>query len=351
MRWLIAHPGPQFSVQDVYEGWTEALRALGEQVFTFNLGDRLSFFDAAHIEAGVTDDQGRAAMRKAMPRAKAIETAANEILRPAFLCWPDVVLLVSAFFMPPYLLDVMRSRGMKVVLVHTESPYQDDEQLVRAAHADVNLLNDPVNIAAYRELGPAEYVPHAYRPAVHHPPAPGTEPEWDLSFIGTGFPSRIEFFEQMDLAGLAVKLAGMWMQLPADSPLRDWTATRDDDCVDNADTAEIYRRSRCGINFYRRESEDGHAGEGWAMGPREVEMAACGLWFARDPRPESDELFPMLPSFTTPQEAGELVRWALAHPQERAEAALKARAAIAGRTFEANARSLLRLLDRQPVSR
>ena len=43
---------------------------------------------------------------------------------------------------------------MKVVLLHTESPYQDDEQLERAAHADVNLLNDPVNIDAYRELGP-----------------------------------------------------------------------------------------------------------------------------------------------------------------------------------------------------
>ena len=351
MRWLIAHPGPQFSVHDVYEGWTEALRALGEQVFTFNLGDRLAFYDAAHIEAGVTDAQGRTAMRKAMPREAAIETAANEILRPAFLCWPDVVLLVSAFFMPPYLLDVMRGRGMKVVLLHTESPYQDGEQLARAAHADVNLLNDPVNLAAYREHGPAAYMPHAYRPAIHHPAAPGTEPGWDLSFVGTGFPSRIEFFSQMGLDGLAVKLAGMWMDLPADSPLRDWTATRDDDCVDNADTADIYRRSRCGINFYRRESEAAHAGEGVACGPREIEMAACGLWFARDPRPESDELFPMLPAYTTPQQAGELVRWYAAHPGYRETAAAAARGAAAGRTFEANARSLLRLLDRQPASR
>ena len=74
-------------------------------------------------------------------------------------------------------------------------------------------------------------------------------------------------------------------------------------------------------------------------------MAACGLWFARDPRPESDELFPMLPSFTSPDEAGDQIRWALAHPAERDKAASLARQAIAGRTFDANAKRLLKLLD------
>lgn len=350
MRWLVGHPGPHFSVHDMYEGWTEALRDLGEEVYTFNLGDRLSFYDAAHIEAGVTDEQGRAAMRKAMSREQAIETAANEILRPAFLCWPDIVLLVSAFFMPPYLLDVMRGRGMKVALLHSESPYQDDEQLIRAKSADFNLLNDPVNIEAYRALGvPAAYMPHAYRPAVHYPPPPGAEPVHDLAFIGTGFPSRIRFFEQMNLTGLDVKLGGLWMNLPADSPLRDWTTTGSEDCIDNADTADIYRQSRCGINFYRVESEEAHAGEGTACGPREIEMAACGLFFVRDPRPESDELFPMLPSFTTPGQAGELIRWYAAHPADRQRRAAAAREAVADRTFENNARTLLRLLDRQPA--
>lgn len=31
-------------------------------------------------------------------------------------------------------------------------------------------------------------------------------------------------------------------------------------------------------------------------------LAACGTFFARDPRPEGDELFPMLPTFTDPGE-------------------------------------------------
>lgn len=347
MRWLIGHPGPAFSVHDLFEGWTEALRGLGEEVFTFNLDRRLQFYDAACIaDEEQPDADGPRMFRKAMSREKAIETAAYGILGSAYQCWPHVILLISAFFTPPPLLDMMRGRGHKIILLHTESPYQDDEQLTRAAHADLNLVNDPVNLDRYTELGPAAYMPHAYRSQIHYPADRGAAKKWDLSFIGTGFPSRVKFFEAMDLDGLDVHLAGPWLNLPPDSPLRDWTMTDDEGCVDNDQTAGIYRQSRCGINFYRREAEGAHAGEGWAAGPREVELAACGTWFTRDPRPESDELFPMLPSYTCPAEAGEQIRWALAHPGERADAAARARAAIDDRTFTNNAKALLRIISK-----
>jgi hypothetical protein len=57
----------------------------------------------------------------------------------------------------------------------------------------------------------------------------------------------------------------------------------------------------------------------------------------------------MLPAFDSPREAGELLRWWLAHPEQRQAAADSAREAISGRTFAAHAAQLLRLLDRQPV--
>ena len=347
MRWLVGHPGPSFSVADVFEGWAEALRDLGEEVYTYELDQRLRFFDNAMMpDYRIMDAEGRPAVRKAVPREEAIRMSAEGILSAAFQTWPDVVLLISAFFMPVMYLDMFRDRGMKVVLLHTESPYQDGEQLIRAAHADLSLLNDPVNLAAYEALGPAEYMPHAYREKIHYPAVPGAAKEWDLAFIGTGYPSRVRFFEQMNLDGLAVHLAGPWLGLPADSPLRDWTMTDDEACVTNDETAEIYRASRCGINFYRRESEQAHLGEGWAMGPREIELAACGTWFTRDPRGEGDEMFRMLPRFTSPAEASEQIRWALAHPGARDKAAAQARRAVAGRTFSNNARRLLKLLDK-----
>jgi hypothetical protein len=81
------------------------------------------------------------------------------------------------------------------------------------------------------------------------------------------------------------------------------------------------------------------------MGPREVEMAACGLFFLRDPRGEGDEVLPMLPTFATPEDAGEELRWWLAHDTERDRVAARALEAVADRTFTRNAQSLLRVLD------
>jgi spore maturation protein CgeB len=155
----------------------------------------------------------------------------------------------------------------------------------------------------------------------------------------------VRFFEAMDLAGLDVYLGGPWFDLPEDSPLRDWADTDPEGCIDNAQAAEIYRQSRAGLNFYRRESEEQHQGEGWACGPREIEMAATGLFFLRDPRPEGDALFPSLPTFESPGDASEKLRWWLAHEAQREKAAAAAREAVAGRTFTNHARKLLAMLD------
>jgi len=84
---------------------------------------------------------------------------------------------------------------------------------------------------------------------------------------------------------------------------------------------------------------------GWACGPREVEMAACGTFFLREPRGEGDEVLDMLPTFSSPAEASELVRHWLARPDERQALADKARAAVADRTFDHHEAVLLRLLN------
>lgn len=346
MRWLVVHPGPNFSVADVHNGWMEALRGLGEHVIEYNLDRRITFYDQVLLADDITDEQGRQAVHKALTREQAIELAANGVLSACYQTWPDVVLFVSAFFTPAWMLEVIRARRHTMVMLFTETPYQTGQQLEMAKFADYCLVNDPTGIEQYRALCPTEYVPHAWRPHIHHPAPPGTQKIWDLAFVGSGFPSRMEFFSRMDLAGLDVRLAGPWLGIPDDHPLRDWTDPNPEGCVDNDETAGIYRQSRTGVNLYRREAEDAHLGEGWACGPREIEMAACGLWFARDPRPESDGLFPMLPAFGSPAEAGELIRWALASPAKREAAAAQARAAVADRTFENNAKALLRMIEK-----
>lgn len=340
MRFLVAQPGPSFSVQDVYVGWCEGLRALGQHVIEFDLSERLTFYDLAlfEAEAGV--------FRKAMPAEDAIRLAVNGLYAALYKTRPDVLLVVSAFFTPPELLDLARAYGTRVVILHTESPYEDDRQLALASHADLNLLNDPINLGAYQAIAPAVYMPHAHRPHIHTPGPGDMDLVCDLAFVGTGYESRIAFFEAMDLGGLDVFLAGNWRQLAEESPLRRFVAHDVDECLDNEQAVRVYQSARAGINLYRREANRPDLEQGWAMGPREVEMAATGLFFLRDPRGEGDEVLDMLPTFTTPAEAEDLLRWWLRHPGYRETAADKARGAVADRTFEKNTAALLRLLEK-----
>jgi spore maturation protein CgeB len=340
VRFLVAQPGPSFSVADVYAGWVEALRNLGQQVFEYNLDDRLAFYGSVLLE---TEEEGR--FKKALTGEQAIELAVNGLYAAILKTRPHVLLVISAFFTGPELLHITRSAGVKVVVVHTESPYEDDRQLAVAHHADLNLVNDKISLDTFREISRAEYFPQAYRPSVHYPGFPQAHQPCDFAWVGTGFPSRVEFFEAMDLVRYR---RGARRELEA--PRRRLAAP----AVRGERPRRLLRQHRRrgpvpggegGLNLYRREAHAADKADGWSMGPREVEMAACGLFFLRDPRPEGDEVLDMLPTFATPEDASEQLRWYLGHDGEREAAARKAREAIQDRTFDKHAARLLRLLE------
>ncbi len=364
MRALLVHPGPDWSVHDVHAGYLEALRELGVETMSYNTNDRLVFYSRCLVDTGEQDEEGHAIVTQALNDRQAKTLAFQGLSHACYTFWPDVIIFISGFFTTAAQFELFRQRNHKIVILHTESPYQDQEQLMRGAMADLNILNDPVNLALFRELGPAEYIPHAYRPGLHRPRTGPRDPGLtaDLAFIGTAFKSRVKFLLEMDLEGLDVLLGGSdWaQQLPEDSPLRKYLANDEDTCVDNDEAVRVYQSARCGLNLYRKEREDGAQwGLGWpggvstavvsyeaqAMGPREVELAATGLPFLRDPRPEGDRVLHMLPRFGSPGEAGDQLRWLLAHEREREKMALQARAAIADRTFASNAKRLLQLLE------
>lgn len=354
----MAQPGPDWSVHDVHVGWCEALRELGETVAEFNLNDRLSFFDNAFLRVG--DDEPAAGrpeqFRKALSAKQAVELAVSGLAETLWKFRPHVLLLVSGFFTDEQLLDHAREAyGTRVVALMTEQPYELDRELALAAHCDLVLLNDPLHLDRFSAVAPSVFAPHAYRPSVHHPGPPSPALECDLAFVGTGFGSRRWFFEELHgsghLDGRDVLLAGNWRGLDDDSPLRKWIGADDPGhCLDNPAAADLYRSARVGLNLYRREAEHEQITGGVAMGPREVEMAACGLFFVRDPRPEGDHVLSMLPTFDSPEEAGELIAWYLDHPDSRRALALRAGAAVADRTFTASATKLLGLLGRQPTA-
>lgn len=340
MRILVVHPGASFSTQDVYTGWVEALEGLGQDVGEYNLGERLTFYEQARFERtpGVFS-------RALSTNEDLLRHALLGIYSPLYRGVPDVLLGIAGMFLPPDLLDLVRARGTRVVLLHTETPYEDDRQVALAQHADLNLITDPIHIDRY-PVGTL-YQPHAYRPTVHHPGPAEPGMVCDFAFVGTGYASRARFLEAMDLTGLDVVLAGNWQSLHERSPLRAHVAHDLRDCLDNEQTAQLYRSATAGMNLYRREAERPELSAGWSMGPREVEAAACGHFFLRDPRGEGDEVLDMLPTFESPEDASDQLRYWLAHDNERQALASKAREAIADRTFANHAAQLLRLLDKE----
>lgn len=355
MRILMVHPGPDFSVADVFNGWHKALLRQGHDIQVYNTNERLSFYSQIKLPDYENPGEYRSAMNEDQCTLAAFQGLSHEL----YSFWPQLVIFVSGFFVRADHLRLIRSRFHKIVMLHTESPYQDDEQLMRAQFAHLNLLNDPTNLHEYQALSPSVYMPHAYDPEVHFPrDVRNFSPqESDFSFIGTMFRSRQLFFEEMldslkEYKGIQVKttLGGSgWDQDHLDdSPLLRFLSHPRDQSVDNADTAQAYRDTRTGINVYRRESEDGHRGEGWAMGPREVEMAACGLPFLRDSRPEGDEVFKgILPVFSSPGDAAGKLVWLLKNEGARQGIAERARRAIEDRTFDANARVMMRELEKR----
>ena len=342
MRWLIAHPGPGFSVHDVYVGWRDALREIGEDVKVFNLDDRLAFYDSVLLP---TKHKGE--FRKALSGRQAVELAVNGLAAALFKVRPEILLIVSGFFVDVAIIERARALGTTVIYLATESPYEDARQLAMAPHVDLMMINDPARIDDYRQIVKTIYVPHAYRPEVHHP-GPSTYAPCDFAFVGTGFPSRVAFLEACDFGDLDVVLAGNWPELADTSSLVGYLGHDKDKCCENAEAAELYRAAKVGMNLYRREAEDLESIAGVAMGPREVEMSACGLFFVRDPRPEGDDVLGMLPRFRSPEEASDLIRYYAARDSERQRLADQAREAIADRTFREHATKLLRLIDRRP---
>jgi spore maturation protein CgeB len=330
MRVLVVRPGPSFSVEDVAQGWMEGFRTIGAHVTEFDTGAATTYHEQALKSMGIDD-----------PEQACLMMAAN-LRQTIFDCWPDLVLVVSAFLIPPAAYDIIRSRNIKVVGLLTESPYEDDAQLPIAAHCDAVLVNDPTNLEKFLEVNPSTwYQPHCYRPTVHRPGNVGKDYQSDFCFVGTGYPGRVEWFEQCDFSGIDVALAGNWQALGTLSPLRPYVAHPLAQCVDNIEAVKLYQGTKASMNLYRTEAQRTELLDGWAMGPREVELAACGTFYLTEERGENREVLPMVPTFDGPEDFTEKLRWWLDHDDERRDVAWAARAAVGTRTFAKAAAELV----------
>lgn len=328
MKILVVRPGPQFSVEDVANGWVKGLKQCGHEIYDWDLGLRLEFFQQGFTAIG-SDDKTFTMEDVAINATAMLEAA----------CWeqqPDIILIITGYYLPPVFYDMAR-RQSKVILMVTESPYEDDRHLKMAEHCDAVIINDTKNLEAFNEICPTFYYGHGYDPDLHTPGFATPDLISEFCFVGTGFPERVAFLEKIDWTTINATFAGNWQALEENSPLKPLVAHDIKDCIDNKDAVKIYQSSLISANLYRKQhtySYDGHS-----CGPREIEMAACGLFFLRETRPESDTLFPMLPTFSNPKELQDGIHYWLNRPEERQNRADQALQAIADRSFDILAES------------
>ena len=299
----------------------------------------------------------------------------------------DTVVFVSPQYLPMDIPRMLKKDGFNVVGIFTECPYEDHIDAAQKAEYFTHCFVSDLNSEAYwRAFNPnSHYLPHSYDPDKHFPwwDAPSHKKRHDIhnghqhvTYVGSGFSRRQKYLEAVDWTGIDLRLYGYWpFLMPTEnpetvvrgpdgnevnrdeyfnaliprepSPLAPFTKAN---MIDNAFTARIYRGAAIGINIHRTERWNNNAdilideGEAYSMGPRGVELAACGCFQLSDFRQEIVDVFgDSVPIHSSPDDLGRLIRKYLADPVRREELARQQYEAIKGRTFENSMKRVLEL--------
>jgi spore maturation protein CgeB len=349
VRILLVHPGADSSTSDVFTGILNALERQHHEVVQYAMDKRIESFAAwlqwqwKHHKKAFTKPN----------YADAAYLAGVGIIEKALHFEVDWVLIISAMWIHPEFIKMLRRAGVKTSILFTECPYDDEAQLQWAPFADVCWVNDRVSLPAFRNVNRQTYYwQHAFDP-YRHVVQVENDPEvaaHDVVMVGTGWEERVKLFEAVNWEGIDLGLYGYWELASKDSTLRPYIH---EGITPNATTAALYRKANIGINLHRSsvgfgKDTDKITIQPYSLGPRCYELAACGTFYISDWRPELADVFgDAVPTFKTPEELEAQIRYYLAHPDERAAIAAKLPELVARHTFDSRVVDALEILERQ----
>lgn len=313
MRILLLEPGASWSTADVATGLRLGLEHHGVHVVRYRLDQRI---DRAHRWLFYNWRRTKRS-NPAIPKPNTADVfykAGVEALEMALRFEVDVVLVVSAMFLHPDVITLMKRAGLRVVVLFTESPYDIDKELTVAAMVDGCWTNERSVVAAFQAVNPhSGYLPHAWSPDRHQQGAqPGDDAvlAHDVVFVGSAFRERVAWLSAIDWTGIDLGLYGSWEALGSRHSLRAFVKGGQ---VDNVTTAALYRRAKVGLNLYRTSIGWGRDApaitHAESLNPRAYELAACGSFHVSTYRAEIPEMFgDLVPTCETPGEASDLIR-------------------------------------------
>lgn len=315
MRIVFVWPVVRMSIWDVAKGHRKALgKALGEDnIKDFHLDKRTALFVKMLAEVFGRDE------------ALVGKMATEAVLPEALYHNADAVLIFSGLNFHPAGLWLLEKCQVPTSVIFTESPYEDDQQYEWASTS--NSLQVMTNDRFSAEKFGWDYLPHAYDPDVHYPGPPNDVfPQHDVVIVGSGWPERQQFLEKVDWTGINLGIYGMWPGIKDGHPFEKFYTQGN---IRNEDTAQLYRNSKICLNFHRGSTT------GRSMGPRAVEIAACGAFQLSDPREELLQVFEQsVPTFETPDDLSAAIRHFLADPLARTTLAKEAHSRVGAHTFD-----------------
>lgn len=347
MRLELVGAGASYSIKDVEVGYRDALAAQGHQLIEVNLEGRIG---VAQTYMATLWKANNKAKDKAPTQADVYYTAGLGVVERALRFMPDWVLIMSGMYLHPDIVIMLKRAGFKVAVILTESPYDEAAEAAFIQFVDVAFTNERASVERLRNANTNTfYLGHAYAPERHKPQGDnGDVPAHDVVFVGTGFTERCETLIAADWSGVDLGLYGQWPYLASRSRLRRYICGG---VTDNSVTAALYRRAKIGLNLYRASmgfaKDAPRIDHAESLNPRAVELAAAGCFTISDYRAEVEEVFgSAVPTFKTPAELTEQVRYWLAHDDERQALAAQLPELVQGHTYAARATELMNTLGR-----
>lgn len=274
----------------------------------------------------------------------------NQALLTALDAEPDVLWVDKGIFVRPAVLRRARRRGVRWLVHYSPDNYGLAQNWSRHLAAclplyDLVVTTKPGHEERLRRRGARRVVlsGNAYDPAVHRPPAAGTDEAaftWDVSFVGRWEPARERLLGALAAEPIRVAIRGPGWERARDPAVR---AVAVPGPVLGDDYARLLGGSRIGLGLLSRLAGD-------VVTQRSIEVPACGAFMLAERTPAH------LAHFADGEEAAffdgveELLaktRYYLAHAAERRRiaAAGRRRCEQGGYSYDARLRAILEALE------
>lgn len=276
-----------------------------------------------NLNKGILDSLG------GLVRELVIANPTDAIVELALVHEPDLILVLNGL----HGLDVeqiprLRELGFNTAVWFADDPYFLDKTEGYALLYDYVFTHELGCVSYYQQRGCKRvvYLSLAVNPYQFHPQRVDLSFRSDICFVGTGFPNRIRFFDQISTYLIKKKVlivGGAW------ETLKDYKQLAH--CIRSEgswESEKYYNGAKIVINLHRSEDEELNSMQKKALSinPRTFEISACGTLQITDIREDLSAMYTPgvdLETYNSPEELLAKLDYYLEHDMERERIALQ----------------------------